>query len=349
MVNTSSVQSVFLIQKHITPLLRVSACLAPLLFLNAIAEAQIGACCSDSYGCYAEITQVECESVNGDTWQGAGSTCDIMLCEPTGACCDGMTCQLTTESTCIQMGFLYIGDGSDCDAETAACGPEPMDDECSCLWELNATRCPATVSNDTDITPFRKRMTLTLVPKKDLKTFRKIVRKHSDAIKFVGNIDDAAAAICAFWRVNGMNALENVAIVGHGKPGNQRIGDVSDPKSNIGNDDQASMDREAVFTGKVALKIRKLTLLGCSVGAGGKGQAFKQRLVENIQLDQVKAYTGAVWSRVAANKLVVVDGEKKKEPIPTVSEWGLIVLMLLLLTAGTIIFARRRQTRLTPV
>ena len=31
------------------------------------------------------------------------------------------------------------------------------------------------------------------------------------------------------------------------------------------------------------------------------------------------------------------------EPIPTVSEWGLIVMTLLLLVAGTIIFARRRK------
>jgi hypothetical protein len=31
-------------------------------------------------------------------------------------------------------------------------------------------------------------------------------------------------------------------------------------------------------------------------------------------------------------------------PIPTVSEWGLIVLTLLLLTAGTVVFGRRRRT-----
>jgi len=32
--------------------------------------------------------------------------------------------------------------------------------------------------------------------------------------------------------------------------------------------------------------------------------------------------------------------------IPTVSEWGLIVMTLLALTAGTIVFARRRRTTL---
>ncbi len=30
-------------------------------------------------------------------------------------------------------------------------------------------------------------------------------------------------------------------------------------------------------------------------------------------------------------------------PVPTVSEWGLIVMTLLALTAGTIVFARRRR------
>ena len=30
-------------------------------------------------------------------------------------------------------------------------------------------------------------------------------------------------------------------------------------------------------------------------------------------------------------------------PIPTVSEWGLIIMTLLALTAGTIVFARRRR------
>ena len=33
-------------------------------------------------------------------------------------------------------------------------------------------------------------------------------------------------------------------------------------------------------------------------------------------------------------------------PIPTVSEWGLIIMTLLALTAGTIVFARRRRPTL---
>ncbi len=39
---------------------------------------------------------------------------------------------------------------------------------------------------------------------------------------------------------------------------------------------------------------------------------------------------------------VCVDGECVNI-IPTVSEWGLIIMALLLLTAGTIVFARRRR------
>ena len=31
------------------------------------------------------------------------------------------------------------------------------------------------------------------------------------------------------------------------------------------------------------------------------------------------------------------------EPVPSISEWGLAVLTLLLLSAGTIVFARRRN------
>ncbi|MCK4343101.1 MAG: IPTL-CTERM sorting domain-containing protein [Phycisphaerae bacterium] len=32
-----------------------------------------------------------------------------------------------------------------------------------------------------------------------------------------------------------------------------------------------------------------------------------------------------------------------EESIPTVSEWGLIVMTLLLLTAGTVVFGRQRR------
>ena len=35
------------------------------------------------------------------------------------------------------------------------------------------------------------------------------------------------------------------------------------------------------------------------------------------------------------------------DAIPTVSEWGLIVMTLLLLTAGTIVFGRRRRPAVT--
>ncbi len=42
-------------------------------------------------------------------------------------------------------------------------------------------------------------------------------------------------------------------------------------------------------------------------------------------------------------KVIGVGGEGGSDAVPTVSEWGLIIMALLSLTAGTIVFARRRR------
>ena len=51
--------------------------------------------------------------------------------------------------------------------------------------------------------------------------------------------------------------------------------------------------------------------------------------------------SGAQWNNDGDVVVTVLTGT----PIPTVSEWGLIVMSLLVLTAGTLVYARRRPVR----
>ena len=79
----------------------------------------------------------------------------------------------------------------------------------------------------------------------------------------------------------------------------------------------------------------------------------------HVDLDDVLDNAAATVDLVCGNAVVTVgeqcdDGNLENGdgcnakcqieiPIPTVSEWGLIVMVLLLLTVGSIIFSRRRQ------
>ncbi len=69
-----------------------------------------GACCDAMGNCTID-TQSHCESGGGD-YQGDGTPCDPNPCPPTGACCVGSDCSITTEADC--MG-TYQGDGTPCD------------------------------------------------------------------------------------------------------------------------------------------------------------------------------------------------------------------------------------------
>jgi hypothetical protein len=50
------------------------------------------------------------------------------------------------------------------------------------------------------------------------------------------------------------------------------------------------------------------------------------------------------FSRWPPNPIEISFSLEEVPPIPTVSEWGLIIMTLLLLTAGTVLFRRRSQS-----
>jgi hypothetical protein len=78
----------------------------------------VGACC---VGSECEITTAAgCLMMEGD-YQGDGTTCDPNPCIPLGACCDydGLCSSPVSEADCLQSGGLYAGDGTSCD--TVSC------------------------------------------------------------------------------------------------------------------------------------------------------------------------------------------------------------------------------------
>ncbi len=73
-----------------------------------------GACCDEDGSC----TETTLDGCSG-TFQGYGTDCDPNPCPtpppPTGACCVGTDCSITTEDDCTGMGGTYQGDDTTCD------------------------------------------------------------------------------------------------------------------------------------------------------------------------------------------------------------------------------------------
>ncbi|MBL8878944.1 MAG: hypothetical protein JNG88_07470 [Phycisphaerales bacterium] len=96
--------------------------------LWAFIAPQIGACCIGQ-DCVADLQEQACIDAGG-TYQGNGSVCDPNPCipAPTGACCVGATCSITTQAACTG---TYQGDGSGCTPNpcvTDPCGDDPEGD-----------------------------------------------------------------------------------------------------------------------------------------------------------------------------------------------------------------------------
>jgi len=87
--------------------------------------APTGACCLSDGSCLDAVTQSDCETVLGGTWQGAGSDCATSSCPaPTGACCFGDNCLELTAGDCATAGGTFLGAGTTCDGTgcpTGAC------------------------------------------------------------------------------------------------------------------------------------------------------------------------------------------------------------------------------------
>jgi hypothetical protein len=161
-------------------------------------------------------------------------------------------------------------------------------------------------------------------------------------IEKVGNVQDAIAAILHDFNKQG---AAHVVIFGHGSPGHFKIG----------KDDLADPVIQDKFTKGLAGMLKTLTLYGCEVSKDAEGQAFLKKLTAGLKRP-VHTWTGKVYAfpnkwpdgtavpAELANKFMIEATTDKKD-IPAVTEWGMVVMLLLVLAAGTIVIRRSRAMR----
>ena len=189
-------------------------------------------------------------------------------------------------------------------------------------------------------TNFLDKQFLALVQAKSkINDFQKAVQENlakipNAKVVKIQNTQDAIAAIEQDFQDK--ETPINVVIFSHGAPGHIKLGE--DPLEDPSN--------QAKFVVALKGKIKRLWLYGCSV-AQEKG--LQDKLSKELQAP-VHAWTGVVAAtghqegvpEEFRNKFYVM-GDKKEVDIPTVSEWGLVVMSLLVLTAGTVVVMRRRR------
>ncbi len=124
--------------------------------LSGHAHAQTGACCyvisNDEWTCL-ELEEAICESTFLDgTWQGEGTICDDVNCEPVlGACCFSGTCQIQTELECTTAGGILWTEGDDCDDENNPCGEQVaccFGSSCDDVWLWYCTENGGEIDDD---------------------------------------------------------------------------------------------------------------------------------------------------------------------------------------------------------
>ncbi|MCA9289636.1 MAG: multicopper oxidase family protein, partial [Phycisphaerales bacterium] len=100
----------------------------PVLIVDFILPATVGACCQEVGSCVI-TTEAECVASNG-AYLGDGTACIDNPCGlSTGACCDpGGDCSILSEPDCLAGGGVYFGDDSVCTPNPCA----PPDGAC-CL------------------------------------------------------------------------------------------------------------------------------------------------------------------------------------------------------------------------
>jgi hypothetical protein len=163
-----------------------------------------------------------------------------------------------------------------------------------------------------------------------------------EKIKGVNTLQQAIAAIDADWMAKGEVPID-VAIFGHGGPGQIKVGeDLLTPNSE-------NYDK---FVQAVVGKIKSLTLYGCNVATNAEGQKLLNDLSEDLAAGPaavpVKAWTGTVFAVPNDNifpaaergKLLVYAGKKKDAPV--LSQWGRGAILLSTMAVGAIVLIRRR-------
>ena len=137
-----------------------------------------------------------------------------------------------------------------------------------------------------------------------------------------------------------------VSVIGHGKPGSIKVGE-----------DRLAVDGVGVPTGpgnieKFATelngKISALYLVGCETARGAKGRELLRALSRGLGDIPVHGWTERIYAYghyqdippARRNSFVTFNAEKRH--IPAASQWGMGVIVLLLLTGFTVKFGRRR-------
>ncbi len=172
------------------------------------------------------------------------------------------------------------------------------------------------------------------------KAVHEVLAKQNPPPKEVVKITDVQDAIDAIIADYDAQGAGHVTIFGHASPGHFKIGE----------DDLAEFQDK--FIEAIREKIKSLTLYGCQVSQGTDGQAFLKKLTEGLKRP-VHTWDGKVYAfpnkwpdgsavpPELANKFFIEDDTDKKE-IPAVTEWGMVVMVLLVLAAGTVVIRRVR-------
>lgn len=210
-------------------------------------------------------------------------------------------------------GNLGCGAGCTADACDAACDDLIATSDLDEVTNLNTIDL-ALVQQDFKINKFQQ-------------WAREILKKRGVQTQLIKSIADVKAAVAA-------KPGRNVAIFGHGNTGEIKIGEEVLNKAN-------ATDFGNLLKGQV----KTLTLFGCKTGAN---QQFLKDLTAALQRP-VHAWEGKVYAfgndegipPQRRNRFFTDPGGGKKD-IPTVSEWGMVVMGLLVLTAGTVVMMRRR-------
>jgi hypothetical protein len=156
----------------------------------------------------------------------------------------------------------------------------------------------------------------------------------------VGNVPAIINNVDGAFKLRGNRAVD-VVIGARGAPGSFTIGGQV-----VGNDNKNEQDLIKGLQGK----IKSLWIIACSVAQGNVGVAFLQRLAQGLAVGAkqpvaVAGPTGDLFADAGKNQLLcspkTCDYAVKGAGVPSLTEWGLIALAVLL--AGSLAFMIRRR------
>lgn len=230
---------------------------------------------------------------------------------------------LLVPSTVCNVGNDNLGCWSgcqDCDEADAACST-PITSDPPITEETNFTPVElALVQDGNKINRFQEAV-------------QDILAKQQPPPQIV-KITTVQAAINAILAKPG----SRVVIFGHGAKGRFKIGE----------NDLSDADVQTKFIDALKGELKSLTLYGCEVSDGAEGQAFLKKLTEGLQRP-VHTWDGKVYAfgndpgipEEMRNRFYI-EAETDKKEIPAVTEWGMVVMVLLVLAAGTVVIRRAR-------